>query len=132
MKFQPGQSGNPAGRKHGSQNKSTMLRERLAKRGATLLDKLIAQAEAGDVDALKFLVGRLLPVPRDAAVTLEADGETLRERGESILDSALCGRISPSQAADLLSALSQQARLVESTDLEGRIAALEARTKGTT
>jgi hypothetical protein len=90
---------------------------------------LIAKAESGDADCLKFLLGRLIPVPRDSAITLDAAGADLRQHGEAILTAALSGKLTPSEASDLLSALSQQARLVESTDLETRIAALEARTK---
>jgi len=133
MKFQPGKSGNPAGRKLGSRNKATLLREQLATKGKKLLDALIAKAEGGDVDCLKFLVGRLIPPPRDTPATLDIPaGADLRQRGEAILDSAFRGEITPSQAADVLSALSQQARLVECTDLETRIAALEARRKPST
>ena len=125
MQFQPGKSGNPSGRRRGSRNKSTLLRERLATKGVKLLDRLIALAENGDVDCLKFLVGRLLPVPKDTPIALDAPGTNLRQQGESILTAALSGSITPSEAADLLSCLSAQVRIVEAADLEARLEQLE-------
>lgn len=128
MKFQPGSSGNPRGRARGSRNKATLLREQLDRRGKSLLVKLIALAESGDVDALKFLIGRLLPPAKEFPIQLEAVGSLL-DRGESVLRATLDGRITPEQCASLLASLKAQADLAAHTDLENRIAKLEGRIK---
>lgn len=126
MPFPKGQSGNPAGRKRGSRNKATALRDQLEADASALIRKLVKLAKAGDVDALKFLVGRLIPPARELPVTVNARG-TLRQQGEAIIADALNGRLTPAEAHALVAALASQAKLAEVTDLETRLAALEQR-----
>lgn len=72
-------------------------------------------------------VGRLIPAPKpvDRSITLDEFKGTLTERGDQVLLAIAAGKISPSKGNALLSALSAQARLVESQELEERLAALE-------
>lgn len=58
MAFQPGQSGNPAGRPKGSVNRQlAMLREAVEK----VLPLVVERAMNGDVDAQKLILERGLP-----------------------------------------------------------------------
>lgn len=54
-------------------------------------------------------------------------GATLAEQGRAVMDAAYRGDITPTQAGVLLGCLGNLARLVELTELEQRIAALEAK-----
>ena len=65
MPFQPGQSGNPAGRPRGARNKTTVLLEELIERdGEDLTRHFIEQAKTGDARALGCLMGMILPSAR--------------------------------------------------------------------
>jgi hypothetical protein len=62
MPFQPGQSGNPAGRPPGSRNKSTVIVEKLLDDSAgEVTTAAIAQATAGDPVALRACLDRVAP-----------------------------------------------------------------------
>jgi len=92
-----------------------------------ILDALIEKARTGDPQAAKLLLERVLPAVRPVelpeAVLLE--GETLTEQGQSALRLLAAGQIGPMQAAALLSAIGQLARVIETDDLARRIDALE-------
>ncbi len=65
MPFQPGQSGNPAGRPPGSRNERTVIVERLLDDSAGELTKAaITQATGGDPAALRACMDRVAPSPR--------------------------------------------------------------------
>jgi hypothetical protein len=67
--FQPGVSGNPAGRKKGSKNKHTLLKEAVQRNAEEMVlrkfkqivDTTIELAENGDATALKIIWDRFLP-----------------------------------------------------------------------
>jgi len=67
--FQPGQSGNPAGRTKGSKNKHTLLKEAVKQQAEDLVlrkfknvvDTTVKLAEEGDSTCLKILWDRFVP-----------------------------------------------------------------------
>jgi hypothetical protein len=62
MRFQPGQSGNPAGRPRGSRNKATVIAEKLLDDSAgELTTAAIARAIGGDSAALRACMDRIAP-----------------------------------------------------------------------
>jgi hypothetical protein len=62
MPFQPGQSGNPAGRPRGSRNKRTIIVEKLLDDSAgELTSAAIARATEGDPAALRACMDRVAP-----------------------------------------------------------------------
>jgi hypothetical protein len=62
MRFQPGQSGNPAGRPPGSRNKSTVIVEKLLDDSAGELTTVaITRATEGDGAALRACMDRVAP-----------------------------------------------------------------------
>jgi hypothetical protein len=68
MPFQPGQSGNPAGRQPGSRNKRTIIMEKLLDDSAgALTTAAITQATAGDPVALRACLDRIAPRLRHRA-----------------------------------------------------------------
>lgn len=129
MPFEPGQSGNPAGRPPGLPDKRTKLRALLEPHSEELVSKAVSMALAGDTTALRMCLDRLVPPFKalDPAVVIDGLRGALANQGEAVLTAIGEGRLTPDQGATLLQALSSQARLVETTELERRIAALEAR-----
>jgi hypothetical protein len=89
-------------------------------------------ALAGDTTALRLCLDRLVPPLKslDPAVLIEGMRGALAAQGEAILAAIADGRLTPEQGATLLQALSSQARLVEATELERRIGALDAKHGG--
>jgi hypothetical protein len=68
--FKPGQSGNPMGRPRGARNATTRAVEVLLDgEGETLTRKAIELAKAGDMQALKLCMARIVPPRRDRPVT---------------------------------------------------------------
>ena len=62
MPFEPGQSGNPAGKAKGTRNKVTLAIEALLDGEAEALTrKAIELAKAGDMAALRLCMDRLAP-----------------------------------------------------------------------
>lgn len=126
--WKPGQSGNPAGRKPGT-GEVARLRAAIADHVPSIIQKLVEQAKAGDVQAARLLLERtvapLKPSEESVAVAL-TDG-SLTQQGQAVFAALSKGSITPSQAAQLLASLGVMAKLVETDELAARVAALEAR-----
>lgn len=127
-RFKPGQSGNPAGRPPGS-GKVAALRESIAKHVPDIINKLVEQAKAGDAQAARILIERVLPPIKAAELPalIDMPAGTLTQRGEAVFAAAGAGDLSPTQAAQLLTALGAMAKLLETDELARRIATLEER-----
>jgi Family of unknown function (DUF5681) len=68
-RFQPGQSGNPAGKPKGTRNRATMLAEQLLDGEAeTMVRTAIQWAKKGNMAALRLCLDRILPVRHDRPV----------------------------------------------------------------
>ena len=126
--FKPGQSGNPGGRPKGK-SKVAQLRALLEPSVPDLVAKAKEMAMAGDVAALRLCLERVLPPLKamDSPVQIEGLSGTqgLSEQGGEVINAMAEGSINPSEAATLLKALADQAKIVEVEELEKRITALE-------
>ena len=72
MRFQKGDSGNPAGRPRGALNRATVLaQELLAARVESIAGKLIELAEGGDMRAIRVCMERLVPAPQHQPIAVE-------------------------------------------------------------
>lgn len=67
---------------------------------------------------------------RDESVPLPALSDSLADSGRVILQAMADERLTPEEAAHILQALSTQAPIVETAELEQRIVALEAKQHG--
>ncbi len=123
MAFKKGKSGNPAGR---PKSDTANLKPLLAKHGEIVLQKIIDAALEGDLTACKLILDRLYPAIKPAAQTVKIPvGRTLKKSGENIVKETMKGNLPPDIGAQLITALTNQAKLIEITELEARIVALE-------
>lgn len=126
-KFEKGKSGNPRGKPKGALSPSGRLREAIAGDIPAILGVLRDKALEGDVQAAGLLISRCLPPlrPESAAQFINTAGGSLGERAEAVVGAAIAGQIAPDAAAGLMSVLTAQAKILETIELERRIAALE-------
>ena len=124
MTFQKGKSGNPSGRKPGSKNKKLEL---LRSADELLQRKILDLALEGNPTALKIVADRLWPRLRSQPplVSIDVASNDLAEQGRKIIAAALSGKITVDVLRDLLSAIYAQGKLIELSEFEDRLHALE-------
>jgi thioredoxin-like negative regulator of GroEL len=126
--FIKGQSGNPQGRPKGS-GISAKLRQAIEGEAEAIIKTMIEQAKAGDMQAAKALLDRVLPAlkPESQAIHLPelVAAGTMAEKARAAIDAAGAGAVSPSAASDLVAAIAGLARVVETTELQQRLDELE-------
>ncbi len=121
-RFMAGQSGNPAGKKPGTRNRATLLREALADGEEIRVARIVIdKALAGDGVAARFLIDRLMPRPRDRAIELDLpEGNTAVDAlaaSNATVAAMAAGEITPDEA------------LRVTRVLDGRLRALKAAVK---
>lgn len=125
---------NKIGRPRGSKNKRTIIREALAQtyddgeRGFWLA--VAQQSKNGDLQAATMIADRLYPKlkPQSPTVVLSEplDG-TPADMARQLIKMTGGGELSSSQARELLQALGDLVRVIEITEIEERLAALEGK-----
>lgn len=128
--FQPGKSGNPAGRKAGSRNKVTLSMEALLEGEAEALTRtVIEKALAGDMVALRICFDRLYPPQKGRSILIDLPSIKQAEdvvRGyEAVLAAVADGSITPDEASTIASVLEAKRKAIETIELEKRISLLE-------
>lgn len=99
--FVKGTSGNPAGKKKGTLNKRTELAKLLDPHAASLIQKLIELALAGDVTALRICVERLIPRARRESMGIEFTDDEEKMKID-VFKAILDGRLGIDEAEKLL------------------------------
>ena len=128
--FQPGQSGNPAGRPKGARNKTTLAVEALLDGEAEAISrKAIAMAKDGDMTAIRLCMDRIVPPRKDRPIPfpmpkMETAADAVRASA-SVIAAVAEGELTPSEAAELTTMVEAFARTIEVADLETRLIALE-------
>lgn len=125
--FVKGQSGNPAGRPKNC-GVIAELRGSINKHVPEIIEKLVIAAKAGDVQAAKLLLERVVPPVKSTEEKVQfslIENGDLTEQGKAILQAASEGELTPTQAGSLLSGLGTLAKIKEIDELEKRITALE-------
>lgn len=125
--YKKGQSGNPSGRPKGAKDKRLALREILTPNAPELIQKVVEMALSGDAAALRICIDRLIPPirAREQHISLNGLSGTLSEQAGQIMAAIADAKLSPDEGTKLLSALTTQARLIESEELIERIERLE-------
>jgi hypothetical protein len=127
MAFKKGQSGNPGGKPKGQTPKG-LFREQVNAALPSIVQMLIEAAQAGDTQAANIILSKVIPnlKPTSDAVTIPANGAaTLAEKGMNVLHAATSGKLGPDDAAQVMSLLVSQAKLVEQSEVMERLEAIE-------
>ena len=108
----------------GSKNKKLEL---LRSGDMALQKKVLSMALKGDISAIKIVADRIWPRlrPQAETVNVKTKSSEIVEQGQKIIDTALAGQLPVDALRDLLSALADQARLVEFSEIDNRLKVLE-------
>ena len=94
-----------------------------------MIAALIRAAKGGDVAAIRLVLERVAPLPRNRPVRFDMPAiETSADLGEAmgaILQAAAGGELTPDEATAIAGLIETRRRTIETLELEQRIAALE-------
>ena len=123
--FVKGQSGNEAGRPKGTTTASK-IRKAIEEAMPDILATVIKAAKGGDMTAAKILIDRLCPTIKPVAlpINLPADGN-LVDQGNRVIEATLSGQIPPDIGTALVTALSNQGKLIDLEEVSNRLASIE-------
>ena len=133
-RWQPGTSGNPAGKPKGARHAALLALDAIGAEGAEdVMRGVLATAKGGDMRAADILPRRPWPERKGRPVPLDLPAIT----GPSDIAAALAaitaavaaGDLSPEEAAAVAAVLETQRRAIETGELEQRVAGLEAQRK---
>jgi hypothetical protein len=102
-RFVPGQSGNPSGKRPGTRNRATVLRETLREgEDAGVARVVIDKALAGNAVMARFVIGLLMPRPRDRAIELDlpegGNADAILAAANATIQAMASGEITPDEA----------------------------------
>ena len=125
-RWQPGRSGNPAGRKPGT-GSVQQLRAQIELLIPEIIQVLAMKAREGDIGAARLLVERVVPAlkPLETPQALQIAEGDLSTQAKSVVALAASGDVSIGQASQLVTALGTVAKLIEVDELVRRIEFLE-------
>jgi hypothetical protein len=118
MRFQPGQSGNPAGRPPGSLNKKTLAANALLEEHAEEIARnLMDRAKNGEPTAMRLCMDRLAPTGRNRRVAIQLPMVRTPEDAEAALAVVMAefadGKLTIGEFSDLLTAVDRAVRVAE-------------------
>jgi len=132
--FEPGQSGNPAGKPKGTRSRQTLLAEKLMEDEAEdVVRAVIGAAKGGDMTAARLVLERIAPPRKGRPVVfdlprVETAADVLQALG-SVVQSVAAGTLTPDEGATVAGLLEVKRRAIETTELEQRISDLEKKGK---
>ena len=132
--FEKGRSGNPAGRRPGSQNKATLAAAALlAGESEALTRKAVELGLAGDPIAMRLCLERILPPIRERSVkfTLPPIKSAADIAGamEAVTSALARGVITPGEAGRIAGVVATFVRAIETSEFEQRLNELEERSE---
>ena len=129
-KFQPGVSGNPSGKKIGTKDKRTAMREMLMPHREKLVKTLIFMAESGDMAAMKIVMDRLMPPVREDPIRATipkiecADDCTVAQA--AVLNQVAAGEMLPGEGQALSNLIDAQRKAYETSTLAKELQGIRA------
>jgi Family of unknown function (DUF5681) len=129
--FEPGKSGNPAGKPKGARNAATLVLEALLDGQAeALTNKAMELALGGDITALRICLDRILPSRKDRPITFGMpsinNAQDARAASAALLWAVSAGDVTPSEASEVSKLIDAYVRSVEITEVLARLEKLEA------
>jgi len=102
-RFLPGRSGNSGGKKPGTRNRATVLHEALREgEDESVARVIIDKALAGNAVMARFVIGLLMPRPRDRAIALDlpdcVSAEDVLAASSATIQAMAQGEITPQEA----------------------------------
>jgi hypothetical protein len=133
--FQPGQSGNPAGKPKGARNAATLAAEALLDGEAEALTrKCVELAKGGDTVAIRLCLERILPARKSRSVAFDLpdvnQAADLVPAFAAVVQAMAAGEIAPDEAMTVAGVLEMKRKAIETVDIERRLVAIEARQEG--
>ena len=124
-KFAKGNKASP-GRTPG-RSKVAELRDKLAQDVDAVISIVRDQALAGDPQAIRMLLDRVLPClrPVELPTPLDLPKGDLAHQAHAVVQAVADGSIAPSQASQIITALGGVAKIIETQNLIDRITLLE-------
>jgi hypothetical protein len=129
-KFKKGLSGNPRGRPKGVRNMASLMAEQLFGNDIQIIcNSVIEQAKAGNMQAAKIILDRILPSKKDAPISLElpkieTHNDILKAIG-CITQAVANGSITPLEGEAVARIVDIYAEALELHQYEIRLAILE-------
>lgn len=106
MTFKKGKSGNPSGRPQGAISKRTQIAKLLEPHSEQLIAKVLELALAGDINALRLCMERLVPKPQREPLGIQLpkviDDSNIDEIKNNILNAVFDGVISVDHGEKLI------------------------------
>ena len=131
MAFVKGRSGNPRGKPRGARHRATIAAESMLDgESEALTRKAIELALEGDGMALRLCLERILPARKDRPLRFTLpplkSAEDAAAGLSAILEAVASGDLTPGEACDISRLLESFGKMLEGSEIEKRIAALEA------
>jgi len=129
--FEKGQSGNPAGRRVGCRNMTTIAAASLlAGEAQALTRKAVELALLGDPTAMRLCIERILPPCRERTVKfvlppIESAAD-IAPAMKAVTSALAGGVITPGEAATIATVVDTFVRAIETSDFERRLQLVEA------
>ena len=128
--FEKGRSGNPAGRRTGSLNKTTAAAAALlAGESEALTRKAVELALVGDPTAMRLCLERILPACRERTVnfalpTIESAAD-IAAAMKAVTSALADGAITPGEAVTIAAVVDTFVRAIETSDFDRRLQLVE-------
>jgi hypothetical protein len=126
--FQPGNPGRPPGARH---KVTRAIEELLEGEHEALTRKAIEKALEGDMVALRLCLDRLAPPRKGAPISITLPpvrtAQEAVEASAALLAAVAAGEVTPDEAGSVMALLVGHKAVIETGDLERRIAVLEGR-----
>ena len=121
--------GNP-GRPKGARNRTTRAVEALLDwQSKALTQKAVDMALGGDTTALRLCLERIAPPRKDVPISFELpvidNAQSASEAAQAVLSAVAQGEITPLEGTAVMGLIENYRRILETTDLECRLKALE-------
>ena len=128
--FERGRSGNPAGRRTGSRNKTTAAAAALlAGKSEALTRKAVELALVGDPTAMRLCLERILPACRERTVKFALppieSAADIAAAMKAVTSALADGAITPGEAATIAAVVDTFVRAIETSDFDRRLQLME-------